>query len=38
MKKETKEYLRLLLAFAVVVIVAAAVMFVFIRCLGITAK
>ena len=38
MKKETKEYLQLLLAFAVVVIVAAAVMFAFVRCLGIATK
>ena len=38
MKRETKEYLQLLLAFAVVVIAAAIVMFVFVQCLGIATK
>lgn len=38
MKRESKEYLQLLLAFAAVVVVAAAVMFVFVQCLGLATK
>ena len=38
MKNDLKEYLQLLLAFAAVVVAAAVVMFVFVRCLGAAAK
>ena len=38
MKNVVREYLQLLLAVGIVVIVAAIVMFVFVRCLGAAAK
>ena len=38
MKKVWKEYLQLLLAFVVVAVVAAAVMFVFVQCLRLATK
>ena len=38
MKRFVREYLQLLLAFGVVIVVAATVLFVFVRCLGAAAK